>query len=158
MRKILITSLLAISTILVCAQGTEEAVAMTTEESAVEMIAEPTCFQKWDNMFSTRGANKVEDGTNQNIIITIRTEEDSDCYIGKATVEAGKVKHVYAMVEGGGYELFIRKYQHETPQTISNGVSKTRITANDELVNILFTENIKAKKRDLVRAPEPHFE
>lgn len=127
-------------------------------DAPVSVEAPLTCFEKWEQLFSERGANSVEDGTHNNIIISVRNGVEADCYVGKAVVREGVVKSIYAMVEGGSHEIFIRKYQHATPQTVYNGISKARITVDDELVNVLFIENLKPKQRELVRAPDPQLD
>lgn len=157
MKKYLI-SITFISLALVAFGQPDKVKTTKDDKQKAEFAPTANCYEKWEGMLSARGAERVEDGTHNNVVITVRNGVYADCYVGKCTVSKGIVEHIYAMVEGGGYEIFLRKYQHNTPMTVYNGVSKTRITVDDELVNVLFVENIKEKQRALVRAPEPQLE
>ena len=134
----------------------------TWAEQAVEAPAgmtpaekEPTCFDQWNKMFELRGTNKIEDGTYKNVIVSVRKDENAECFVGKVFVRKGMVEHIYAMVEGGGYELFIKKYRSDSPWDVRNGISSPRITSDDEIVNVLFIDQLKPKKKPYVKAPLP---
>ena len=44
------------------------------------------------------------------------------------------------------------------PWSINNGMSRTRITLDDEMITIMFTDKIKPKKKKLKSAPKPNFD
>ena len=49
-----------------------------------------------------------------------------------------------------------KAYKHEDEQAfITNGISKTRITVDDELINVIFRESIKPPKKQYSTAPDP---
>ena len=114
------------------------------------------CYIKWAQKFEDRGAFDVEDGTYTDVIITFRTGSSADCYNGKADVKDGKVTGIYIRMEDGNYEPVTRKWKYEIKDvTITNGISRTLITKDDVLINVLFIKKIKPKKKGYEKAPEP---
>lgn len=128
---------------------------------SVSMIAqENNCYQKYIKVFEVRGANVVDDGEYDDVIITIRKGSYSDCLIGRVKVINGIVdpKSIKLTFVDGSFESFDRSYKYEDPITIINGVSKTLVTKDEELVNVMFVDAIKPKKKAFKRAPEPEFD
>lgn len=119
---------------------------------------EANCYQKYAFAFEQRGANEVEDGVHKNIIITFRKGSKAECYTGKAEVKAGKVISMFMRFQDGSFEQVEKKYKHDIEVTIVNGISKTLITKDDELINVIFVEKIKPKKKSYEKAPEPNFD
>tara|TARA_R110000868_G_scaffold104848_4_gene288887 strand:+ start:2960 stop:3385 length:426 start_codon:yes stop_codon:yes gene_type:complete len=121
---------------------------------------ENNCYQKYIKVFEVRGANIVEDGNYDDVIITIRKGSYSDCLIGKVKVSNGIVdpKSIQLTFVDGSFESFDRSYKYEDPITIINGVSKTMVTKDEELINVMFVDAIKPKKKAFKRAPEPEFD
>lgn len=121
---------------------------------------ETNCYQKYIKVFEVRGANNVADGTYEDVIITIRKGSFSDCLIGKVKVINGTVdpRSIKLTFVDGSYESFDRSYKYDEPITIINGVSKTLVTKDEELVNVMFVDAIKPKKKAFKRAPEPEFD
>ena len=119
-----------------------------------------TCYQKYVKVFEVRGANEISDGLHENVIITIRKGSFADCFVGRAKVKDGYIdtKTLQMSFVDGTYEPFRRSYKYDEPVTIVNGISKTLVTNDEELVNILFVDSIKPKKKAYKRAPEPEFE
>ena len=119
-----------------------------------------TCYQKYVKVFEVRGANEISDGLHENVIITIRKGSFADCFVGRAKVKDGYIdtKTLQMSLVDGTYEPFRRSYKYDEPVTIVNGISKTLVTNDEELVNILFVDSIKPKKKAYKRAPEPEFE
>jgi|SRR5690554_957381 len=121
---------------------------------------EQTCYQKYAKVFEVRGANDVKDGIHKNVIITIRKGSFADCFMGAVkvkhgTIEVNSIKLTYV---DGSYDRFDRNYKYDEPITIINGMSRTMVTRDDELVNVMFIEEIKPKKKAIKRAPEPDFD
>lgn len=119
-----------------------------------------SCYQKYIKVFEIRGANQVNDGTYDDVIVSIRKGSYSDCVIGKVRVIDGYVdpKSIQLSFVDGSFEKFDRSYKFDDPIIIVNGVSKTMVTNDEELVNIMFVDAIKPKKKAYKRAPDPNFD
>ncbi|MBD99008.1 MAG: hypothetical protein CMO34_04120 [Verrucomicrobia bacterium] len=119
-----------------------------------------TCYQKYVKVFEVRGANEISDGLHENVVITIRKGSFADCFVGRAKVKDGYIdtKTLQMSFIDETFEPFRRSYKYDEPVTIVNGISKTLVTNDEELVNILFVDAIKPKKKAYKRAPEPEFE
>lgn len=128
---------------------------------SVKAQSDQNCYQKYAKVFEVRGANKVKDGTHENIVVTVRKGTFADCFIGRVKVKNGIIdpNSIELTFVDGSYEKFDRTYKYDDiPTTILNGMSKTMVTRDDELINILFVDAIKPKKKALKRAPEPDFD
>jgi hypothetical protein len=144
MKKIVFTLVLFISvTVTVFAQASKK----VEEES--------NCFIKWAQKFEARGADDVADGTYSDVIITFRTGSDAECFNGKCDVKDGRIIAMYTKLEDGTYALIKKKLRYDFPVTITNGMSKTVPTLDDELINVLFVKKIKPKKASFEKAAEP---
>ena len=119
-----------------------------------------TCYQKYAKVFEIRGANEVKDGLHDDVIVTIRKGSFADCFIGKVKVFNGEIMRnsIQLSFVDGSFEPFQRAYKHDEPITINQGISKTLLTKDEELINIMFVSAIKPKKKAFKRAPEPDFE
>lgn len=120
----------------------------------------PTCFQKYAKVFEVRGANPVPDGTYKEVIIAIRKGSFADCLMGMVKVKDGIIDPnsiAIAMVDDS-FEPFRRSYKSDEPIKIINGMSKTLLTEDEELINILFVNAIKPKKKAFKKAPDPEFD
>jgi len=120
-----------------------------------------TCYQKYAKVFEKRGAYDIEDGTYDDVIITIRKGSMAECYYGKVVVKDTKIdpNEIYLKFEDGTFEKVDKKYRYpEQDITIVNGMSKTMITVDDELITILFVKKIKPKKKAYVKAVDPDFD
>jgi hypothetical protein len=122
--------------------------------------AEQTCYQKYAKVFEVRGANQVEDGWHEDIIVTIRKGSFADCFLGKVKVVNGQIdKSTIALsFIDETFESLTRSYKYDEPVTILNGISKTLVTNDEELINLMFVSSVKPKKKALKRAPEPEFD
>jgi hypothetical protein len=118
---------------------------------------ESSCYAKWVKKFEERGALPIVDGTYTDVIITIRSAANGsiNCFVGKCDVKDGKVIAMYMKLEDGKYELIQRKPKYEQAITITNGISKTFITFEEDLINVLFTNKLKPKKAEFQKAPDP---
>lgn len=119
---------------------------------------EPSCYEQYLKLFEQRGANDVEDGMYDNIIISVRQGSKTDCYRGKVTVEKKNISSIYFKFTDGTFELFspILKFKQEIP--ITNGISKTMLTVDDKLINIIFINHLKPKKKTYEKAPLPSID
>jgi hypothetical protein len=116
---------------------------------------ETNCYLKWAKKFEDRGADDVADGMYTDVIITFRNGSEAECFNGKCEVKDAKIVGMYRQMEDGNYELLKKKLRYDFPITITNGMSKTVLTFDDELINVLFVKKIKAKKAGFVKAAEP---
>lgn len=129
--------------------------------NAQEKEAIQTCHQEYAEVFEKRGATTVEDGTYDDVIITFRKGSLADCFYGKVQVQRGQINtyEMYLKFEDGTFEKITRKYRYpEEAITIENGMSRTMITVDDELITVLFIKNIKPKKKSYVKAKAPVFD
>ncbi|MFL5763508.1 MAG: hypothetical protein ACJ77K_06145 [Bacteroidia bacterium] len=114
------------------------------------------CYAKWAQKFEDRGADDVPDGSYSDVIITVRSGADAECYSGKCDVKDGKVIAMYLKMEDGSYELIKKKPRYDNvPLVITNGMSSPFLTMDSELINVLFVKKIKPKKAGFVKAAEP---
>jgi hypothetical protein len=116
---------------------------------------ENNCYLKWAQKFEQRGAEDVADGTYTDVIITFRNGSDAECFNGKCEVKDGKIVAMYTKMEDGTYAQVKKKLRYDFPVTVTNGISKTVLTLEDELINVLFIKKIKPKKASFEKAPEP---
>ncbi|GIV44486.1 MAG: hypothetical protein KatS3mg035_1609 [Bacteroidia bacterium] len=119
-----------------------------------------TCYQKYAKVFEERGASNAGDGVYDNVIISIRSGTNADCFNGKVTVKEGKVNpnDIYLKFEDGTYEQLKRAYKFDKPVSVVNGITETLVTKGDELINVMFVKLILPKKKSYERAPEPNFD
>ncbi len=132
-------------------------VAVGTAQTAKTPTADDSnCYTKWAQKFQDRGAEDVADGTYADVIISIRSGSDAECYNGKCDVKEGKIAAMYIKMEDGNYELIKRKARYENvPLLITNGMSSPLLTMESDLINVLFVKKIKPKKAGFVKAAEP---
>lgn len=113
------------------------------------------CYLKWAQKFESRGAEEVIDGVYTDVIITFRNGSDAECFNGKCEVKDSKIIAMYTKLEDASYSLVKKKLRYDFPVTITNGMSKTVLTLEDELINVLFIKKIKPKKAGFEKAPDP---
>ena len=119
------------------------------------------CFNKWSIKFEERGAEDVKDGPYTDVIITFRHQGGkAECFNGKADVIGGKVVKMYLILDDGSYDEVkkVWKKDSEKDVTIVNGISRTMVTVQNILVNVIWPNKIKAKKAKPQKAPEPDEE
>ncbi len=127
----------------------------TIYAQAPKSADEGNCYLKWAQKFEQRGAEDVADGTYTDVIITFRNGSDAECFNGKCEIKDGKITAMYTKMEDGTYSQVKKKLRYEFPVTVTNGISKTVLTLEDELINVLFIKKIKPKKASYEKAPEP---
>lgn len=136
---------------LLCVAGLQ---AQTTTSSTSTATAD-NCYTKWEQKFQERGATDVKDSTYSDVIITVRSGADAHCYNGKVVVKDGKVLTMWRELADGTFEEYKPKAKFDVPITITNGISKTLLTKDDDLVNVIFPKTLKPKKVAYTTAPEP---
>ena len=114
------------------------------------------CYNIWAQKFDERGADDVADGTYNDVIVTFRNGANAECFQGKAIVKEHKIEQFFIMLDDGNYEPVQRIWKNDTKDvTISNGISKSLITKDNQLVNIIWPKKIKPKKAGFKKAAEP---
>lgn len=147
MKKLLLSLVLASSTMIVVAQENDDAMV--------------TCYQKYAEIFEKRGAEEIADGTYDDVIITFRKGSMADCFYGKVHVKGGNINpnEMFLKFEDNTYERIVRKYRFpDQIINIINGMSQTIVTIEDELIDVLFVKKIKPKKKSYVKAVDPIFD
>jgi len=129
--------------------------ALVLAQTTKKFDEENNCYLKWAQKFENRGADEVVDGIYTDVIITFRNGSDAECFNGKCDVKDYKVIAMYIKLENGTYEQVKKKLRYDFPVTINNGISKTVLTLEDELINVLFIKKIKPKKAGFEKAAEP---
>ena len=107
------------------------------------------CYGEWYTLFRERGAKKIPDGT-QEVVISIRKEGFSKCFMGKVDVENGRlVPPVYVAKQDGTFEtlgqtglkldpLSVAAKDPNALTTITDGMSITAYTDDHEVVKLFF--------------------
>jgi hypothetical protein len=128
--------------------------------------ANKDCYGEWYTLFRERGAKPIPDGT-QEVVISIRKDGYSQCFMGKVDVENGKLKPpVLIAKDDGTFESLaqtglkldpasIGGKDPETLTTITDGMSVTAYTADHETVKIFFYKFVNAKGSKNKVAPPP---
>lgn len=126
-------------------------------QSSKKSDDELNCYLKWAQKFESRGADEVADGIYSDVIITFRNGGEAECYNGRCDIKDKKVVAMYLKMEDGSYEIVKKKSKYDNvPVTITNGMSSTIVTKEDELINVLFIKKIKPKKAGFEKAADPN--
>ncbi|HYG50530.1 MAG TPA: hypothetical protein VD905_06485 [Flavobacteriales bacterium] len=121
---------------------------------------EPTCLEAYQKAFLERGSFPVEDGTYKSVVVSIVTKTGTDCFSGKAKVEANFVTAIYIAYEDNTYEYLDKKYKGDTKAKINNGITEPLVTLDgSEKIYVIFTEKIKPKKKQFkkITGPDKNF-
>jgi hypothetical protein len=127
-------------------------------QSQTDEPRELNCYNKWSIKFEQRGADEVEDGIYNDVIITSRVGAKANCWSGKAEVRKKKLVKFYIIKEDNTEEEVTRTWKKEFDNKdidIINGISETMLTVHNEMINVLWPKKIKAKKAAAKKAPEP---
>ena len=117
-----------------------------------------TCYDEYRKVFENRGANPVQDGVHDNVILTIRTGDNAECYVVRVVVKEAQIAEVDVYFDDESYAKKEFDWKDEKAWSIHNGMSFTKMTKDDEMVNVMFTDVIKPKKKKMKTAPKPNFE
>ena len=147
-KSLLILSIAALSFANVSAQEQESAMPVSN------------CYYDYYTAFRDRGAKAVSDGVNE-VVVTIRKDGACVCLMGKVTVKEGKpINDLYLAREDGTFEKFKftphPKYARSEGQFvnyISNGMSPTYLSRNEEMINLFFIKALNDKQAHYKTAP-----
>ena len=121
-----------------------------------QKVQELNCYNKWAQKFEERGSEDVADGAYVDVIVTFRHGANAECFEGKAVVKDKKVETFYILLDDGKFDEVVRVWKNDIKDvTITNGISKTLITKDNQLINIIWPKKIKPKKAGFKKAPEP---
>jgi hypothetical protein len=123
------------------------------------------CYKKWYDAFSVRGAKPVTDGT-QEVVITFKSGETTNCFMGKVEVSAGKIKPpLYVQTENGDYKTFASMGKKLDPEFVSaqgdqlykitDGMSVLFKTADNEYGRLFFYKFVNKGNQTNKPAPSP---
>ena len=125
-------------------------------QETTKTTPELNCYNKWSQKFEERGAEDVTDGAYLDVIVTFRHGASAECFEGKAIVKDKKVESFYILLDDGSYDQVVRVWKNDIKDvTVTNGISKTLITKDNQLINIIWPKKLKAKKAGFKKAPEP---
>lgn len=120
---------------------------------------ESSCYDQWAKAFEIRGADEVKDGWHEGVIISIRAGSKTKCYTAKVQIQSAEIHDIFIKFVDGKYELYKPDWKYpDQKATIINGISKTLQTKDDELVNIIFINHLKPKKKAFELAPLPDID
>lgn len=140
-------------------------------QSAKSTTAKPAasnCYDEWYSIFKERGARPVANGS-QDVVISIRSGNYSECFMGKVTVLDGKiagrpqVQKVDGTFEDWGKEVSQKYFNSDgtrtaeanTVLTINNGMSGEMILSDGEMVRCFFYQAVLEKTKSNKKAPSP---
>ena len=126
------------------------------------------CFKEWYTLFKERGGKPVTDGTHD-VILSLRntSQGTSNCFVGKVTVEGGKIKPpVIVEKEDGSFDTFVAltgiqgdpvfmKNMGDALFSIHEGMSVNFQMADAEFGRIFFYKFLNEKPKAPKKAPSP---
>lgn len=117
---------------------------------------ETSCYNQWAKAFELRGADDVKDGWYEGVVLSIRSGSKTMCYTAKVLVEVGNVKEILIKYVDGKFDAYKPEWKYADQKgVITNGISHTLQTMEDDLVNVIFINHLKAKKQAYELAPLP---
>ena len=118
-----------------------------------------TCYDEYRKVFENRGASELTNGVHDNIIMSIRDADgNTECYVVTVTVKVLDIVEIAVYFDDDTKEVKKYEFVDQGSWTVHNGVSKTRVTTDDQKINIMFTDLIKPKRKELKKAPKPKFD
>jgi len=118
-----------------------------------------SCYRKWHKIFQIRGADVVEDGDYDNVVISLRQGIHGSCYFGKVTVKKGTIRSIDIRIVDGKFEKI--QFDAKEDYMIENGISETivaKLRGNRNEVNVIFKDKLRPKGNAYDQAPDPEIE
>jgi hypothetical protein len=139
-----------------------------TKSTASTNKSASNCYEEWYSILKERGARPVANGS-QDVVISIRNGNYSECFMGKVNVLDGKiagrpqVQKVDGTYEDWGKEVSqkyfnsdgTRTTESNTLLTINNGMSGDMILTDGDIVKCFFYQAIQEKPKANKKAPAP---
>lgn len=126
--------------------------------AALAQTGSESCYEQYRKVFENRGAFDVEDGIHDNVVLSIRSKEGTECILCTVTVKNKDVVEIAVYYEDNSKDVMNFEFKDNISWTIFNGMSRTRVTTQDEQINLFFTDKIKPKKKKFKEAPMPKFD
>lgn len=129
--------------------------AQTTDENTEE----ESCYRKWHKIFQLRGADDVEDGDYDNVVVSLRQGIHGNCYYGKVTVKKGTIRSIDIRIVDGKFEKVT--FDAKEDYAIVNGISETivaKLRGNRNELNVVFKEKLRPKGNSYDLAPDPEMD
>ncbi len=120
---------------------------------------EESCYRKWYKIFQLRGADIVEDGDYDNVVVSLRQGIHGSCYYGKVTVKKGKLTSIEIRIVDGKFEKV--SFDVKEDYEIVNGISETivaKLRGNRHELNVVFKDKLHPKGNSFDQAPDPEIE
>lgn len=120
---------------------------------------EESCYRKWYKIFQLRGADEVEDGDYENVVVSLRQGVHGSCYYGKVSVKKGVLKSIEIRIVDGKYEKV--SFDVKEDYAIVNGISETivaKLRGNRHELNVVFKDKLRPKGNSYDQAPDPEIE
>lgn len=139
--------------------------AQTQTKPAAKPAGSSNCFKEWYSLFKERGATPVPDGVND-VIITLRNNEYSECFMGRIEVSNGKlVGKLQIQKVDGSFEEFDKRvstsFQNEQGalkedlRDITNGMSASVVLSDGDYIRLFFYKSLAGKPVANKKAPAP---
>ncbi|MCB9190003.1 MAG: hypothetical protein H6600_06845 [Flavobacteriales bacterium] len=116
------------------------------------------CYEQYRKVFENRGAFEVEDGVHDNVVLSIKTKTEVECILVSVTVKNKEIVEIVVYYEDETKDILKYDFKDAVAWTIFNGMSRTRITKQEEQITIFFTDKVKPKKKEYKKAPLPKFD
>ena len=129
--------------------------ALITSSSIAQDVG---CYESYRKVFENRGTFAIEDGVHDDVIISSRSSEGNECFLGSVTVKNGEVVEIAIYFEDDTKEVVVYEFKDKVAWSVDKGISRTRVTRNDEQINVMFINQIKPKKKQYKKAPLPKFD
>lgn len=118
-----------------------------------------SCYEKYREVFENRGAYDAEDGNHENVILSTRAKDGTtECIMSSAVIQNGEIVKVLVIYEDETKDIMEFDFKDNVSWTVFNGMSRTRVTKQNQQIDLMFTDLIKPKKKKLKKAPLPDFD
>lgn len=98
------------------------------------------CYTDYYIEFHNRGASLPTDGEHE-VVISVIHNNQSECYMGKATVKEGKlINPVYVQKDDGTFSPLNRMFKALDPEWLENQDMETINQISDGMTNLFLTQ------------------
>lgn len=115
------------------------------------------CGLQWYSLFKERGSAPIADGTHE-VIISLRTADYSECFVGKIDVAGGKISSKLQVQKmDGSYDEFDKKVTNahqnaegvlkEDYRNVENGMTAALPLSNGETIRLFFYKSLNGKPK-----------
>ncbi|MCE2935298.1 MAG: hypothetical protein ACK5V5_04075 [Cyclobacteriaceae bacterium] len=124
------------------------------------------CYSDWYSLFKERGAKPIADGM-QDVIIAFRSTSYSECFMGRISVQNGKVNgRLQVQKTDGTFEDWDKRIdenyfnsdgtlKNEKMLEITNGMTAEFLVTEGEYARLFFYKFVTDKPKANKKAPSP---